>query len=132
MRRQIRLWIPVLLIALATACASAAGGEAEGVITLEALKTKMDAKADFVLVDVRTDAEWKAGHLPGAIHIPLNDIPAKASSLPKNKEIVLYCRTGRRSAQAYSYLASQGFTNLKNYKGSWTEWSAKNMPSVKD
>ena len=70
---------------------------------------------NFVYVDVRTDEEWAEGHVDGAIHVTLADIEAgKTEMLPKDKELRVYCRSGRRSAQAIEALKKQGFTNLVN------------------
>lgn len=70
---------------------------------------------NFVYVDVRTDEEWSEGHVDGAIHVTLADVEAgKTEILPKDKELRVYCRSGRRSAQAIEALKKQGFTNLVN------------------
>lgn len=77
--------------------------------------TETVAEQNFVYVDVRTDEEWSEGHVDGAIHVMLADVEAgKTKMLPKDKELRVYCRSGRRSAQAIEALKKQGFTNLIN------------------
>ena len=80
---------------------------------------------NFVYVDVRTDEEWNEGHVDGAIHVTLADVEAgKTEILPKDKELRVYCRSGRRSAQAIEALKKQGFTNLVN------AWGMKDVKDV--
>lgn len=77
--------------------------------------TETVAEQNFVYIDVRTDEEWSEGHVDGAIHVTLADVEAgKTEMLPKDKELRVYCRSGRRSAQAIEALKKQGFTNLVN------------------
>ena len=68
-----------------------------------------------VLVDVRTPAEFHAGHIPGAVNVPLNELESgilKLHNINKNSRILVYCRSGRRSAMAYDALTSQGFKRV--------------------
>jgi phage shock protein E len=71
------------------------------------------------VVDVRTEEEFGQGHLPGAVNIPYDQITARLSELPqeRNTQIVLYCRSGRRSGIAKTALEGQGFTNVMNAGG---------------
>jgi rhodanese-related sulfurtransferase len=62
-----------------------------------------------LLVDVRTDEEFADGHAKGAVNIPLHELNARAKELPTDRPIVLYCRSGARSASAGGMLARQGF-----------------------
>ena len=87
--------------------------------------TETVAEQNFVYVDVRTDEEWSEGHVDGAIHVTLADVEAsKTEMLPKDKELRVYCRSGRRSAQAIEALKKQGFTNLVN------AWWMKDLQDV--
>ncbi|MCS6856434.1 MAG: rhodanese-like domain-containing protein [Sandaracinaceae bacterium] len=65
-----------------------------------------------VLLDVRTPAEYAEGHLPGAINIPVQELEARTNELPKGSRIVVYCRSGARSARAKSLLEAKGFKVL--------------------
>lgn len=74
------------------------------------------------LVDVRTPGEFRAGHIEGALNIPVDDIGGRAGELePKDKPVVLYCRTGRRSAHAAGILEKAGFTRVYDLgpKSAW-------------
>lgn len=91
--------------------------------------TETVAEQNFVYVDVRTDEEWSEGHVDGAIHVTLADVEAgKTKMLPKDKELRVYCRSGRRSAQAIEALKKQGFTNLVN---AWWMKDVKDVTIVK-
>ncbi len=70
-----------------------------------------------ILIDVREPDEFAAGHAKGAINIPLNDIAqgaAQLGSVPKNAEVIVYCRSGNRSGVAMQILRQRGFTNVTN------------------
>ena len=74
--------------------------------------------SDTLYVDVREDDERAAGHVSGAIHLPLWTIQAgQTSNLPKDQPLIVYCRSGRRSSLALAELKSQGFTNVVD--GGW-------------
>jgi len=72
-----------------------------------------------VIVDVRTEREFKSGHITGAINIPLDQLPQKMSRLKKDKPIITCCASGMRSATAKKILMNNGFTDVYNV-GSWT------------
>jgi rhodanese-related sulfurtransferase len=82
-----------------------------------------DAK-DLVIVDVRTPEEFKQGHVPNAINVPLSEIidnPAILSS-SKEKSIVLYCRSGYRAGKAAEALQKDGYQNLSHLEGDMQAW----------
>lgn len=62
-----------------------------------------------VLLDVRTSDEFSAGHLDGAVNIPIDDLEARLGELPRDRDVVVYCRSGRRSAHAATLLGAAGF-----------------------
>ncbi|GAM70171.1 phage shock protein E [Vibrio sp. JCM 19236] len=70
-----------------------------------------------LLVDVRTVQEFDAGHLDSALNFPLSELDRHFANIDKDTQIVLYCRSGNRSGQAYQYLRSKGFNNLHNAGG---------------
>ena len=78
-----------------------------------------------VVVDVRTLAEYEAGRIPKATHVPLRQLPQRIGALNKykGKPIVVSCRTGRRSAGACAYLAENGFEEVYNLKGGIRAWA---------
>ncbi len=88
-------------------------------ITATEAKTIMDEGGDYVILDVRTEEEFAEGHVPGAILIPHDRINAQASEkLPdKDKLILVYCRSGRRSKLAAEALLALGYKNIKEFGG---------------
>ena len=68
----------------------------------------------LTIIDVRTEAEWKTGHLDGAIHIEWQDILQLSSKISKDEEIYLYCRSGNRSGKATKILTDAGYMNALN------------------
>ena len=68
----------------------------------------------LTIIDVRTEAEWKTGHLDGAIHIEWQDILQLSSKISKDEEIYLYCRSGNRSGKATKILTDAGYINALN------------------
>jgi hydroxyacylglutathione hydrolase len=80
------------------------------------------------VVDVRSATEWAAGHLPGAIHIPLGYLTDRAGEIPPGNPIVLQCQSGGRSSIAASVLKRAGFDNVANLSGGITGWVAAGLP----
>jgi phage shock protein E len=87
----------------------------------------------FVIVDVRTPAEFAQGHVPGAINIPVDQVANRLSELAaaKNKDVVLYCRSGKRAGQAAEVLKSNGFNKLLHMEGDMPKWEAAKLPIEK-
>ncbi|HEX9021701.1 MAG TPA: rhodanese-like domain-containing protein [Nitrospirota bacterium] len=83
---------------------------------------ELDQKKGIMLLDVRTDKEFEAGHIPGAVHVPLADIGDRVRKLKKDKELVVYCQSGSRSIWAIKRLMGMGYTNLLNLKGGYHAW----------
>lgn len=88
-------------------------------ISQEEAKRIMDTETDYVLLDTRTDKEFAEGHIEGAIMIPEYEIADKAETLipDKDKLILVYCRSGRRSKIASMILVELGYTNVKEFGG---------------
>jgi adenylyltransferase/sulfurtransferase len=99
-------------------------------IDVRELKRKMDAKEDFYLLDVREPNEFKIGRIPGSTLIPLGEVPQRYQEIPRDKEIIVQCKMGGRSAKAAAFLRQQGFKSVKNLKGGILDWSDKIDPSV--
>lgn len=75
------------------------------------------------LIDVRTEAEVAQGVIGGAIHIPLHLLPLRAADIPQDKPVVIYCRSGARSAQACAFMAAKGYDNMHNLAGGIMAWA---------
>jgi len=91
-------------------------------INARELQARLEQGEKPLIVDVREDWEYREGHIPGSVLKPLMQIRNWMKDLPKDQEVVLVCRSGARSAQAYQFLAAQGFTNLKNMTGGMVTW----------
>ena len=96
------------------------------------LKAKMDAGEDFVLVDVREPAEYEIVSIPGAVLIPKGEIldGSALAQLPQDKQIVLHCKSGVRSAEALAALKGAGLTNSVHVQGGVLAWQAQVDPSL--
>lgn len=117
--KQWRKAAAAILLALGlTACTAA--GKTDGVTKIDAEKAKamMDA-GGVTVVDVRTAEEYAEGHVPGALLVPLESIGGQApAALPDQKATLLvYCRSGRRSAQAAAKLAELGYGHVYDFGG---------------
>ena len=95
------------------------GGNEYMNITAEEAKEIMDNEEDYIILDVRTQEEYDEGHIPGAVLIPDYEIGEKAPEIltDKDKLILVYCRSGRRSKEASKALADMGYTNIKEFGG---------------
>lgn len=85
-------------------------------------------RENALIVDVREPDEWADARIPGAIHIPLSDIPARAAEIPRDRPVILQCRSGNRSAGATRALLDLGFTNAHNLEGGIGDWAADGLP----
>jgi sulfur-carrier protein adenylyltransferase/sulfurtransferase len=94
------------------------------------LKRKIDAKEDFFLLDVREPNEYQIGRIPGSTLIPLGEVPQRVDEIPRDKDIIVHCKMGGRSAKAAAFLRQQGYANVKNLKGGILDWSDKIDPNV--
>ena len=114
-----KLFIAALgAILLLTGCGGDKAPAYRQVTPAEAIRL-MESEVDFIVLDVRTQAEYNQGHIPGAICVPnetigTEDIP----QLPDKMQLILvYCRSGNRSKQAAQKLADQGYTNIVEFGG---------------
>jgi rhodanese-related sulfurtransferase len=84
--------------------------------------TSIDKKD--ILLDVRTPEEYKAGHIAGAINIPVDELRCRLNELPKNKAIYIYCQIGLRGYLASRILLQSGFEKVVNLSGGYRLWDA--------
>lgn len=89
------------------------------------------ARPEVILIDVRTEAEFKEGYLPNAINIPVerSDFADRIAQLDKNQEYLLYCRTGNRSKIAFGIMEQAGFTKILNAEEGFPSWKAAGYPT---
>lgn len=127
-----RLIILLLAVMMLTACGQDKENNQGAVyvnITAEEAKEIMDTEEGYVILDVREQNEYDAGHISGAILIPYTQIEAKANEMLPDKDqlILVYCRSGRRSKIAAEALAELGYTNIKEFDGiiDWPYYSTE-------
>ncbi|GDX40240.1 molybdenum cofactor biosynthesis protein MoeB [Armatimonadota bacterium] len=99
-------------------------------ITVLELKARMDAGEKLTVIDVREPYEYAIARIPGTKLIPLGQIEERSGELDPETEIILQCRSGKRSADALNRLKAKGFTQLKNLVGGVLAWSDEVDPSV--
>ena len=84
---------------------------------------------DAWLLDVREDGEWTAGHAPGAMHMPMGQVAARAGEIPHDQTVYVICRSGGRSGRVASALAGAGWQAV-NVAGGMQDWAAAGRPMV--
>jgi len=87
------------------------------------LEARLASDNNLYLLDIRSDAEVMHGMLPNSTHLPMQMIPASLTEFPRDRDIVLYCRSGVRSFHACTFLMQQGFDNVINLKGGIIDWA---------
>ncbi len=98
-------------------------------ITVHDLKAQIEAGAAPVILDVRDPHEWEISAIDGSLRIPKGQVIAHAAEIPRDREVVVYCKTGIRSQDAILLLQPLGFTNLVNLKGGINAWAREIDPS---
>ncbi|WP_428721763.1 rhodanese-like domain-containing protein [Thermus sp.] len=94
-----------------------------------AAKQMMDTLDVFIL-DVREPSEFKDGRIPGAVNIPIRELPKRIGEIPKGKPIIIYCGIGHRGAMGLVFLRGQGY-NVKSILGGFKAWTGANLPVEK-
>ncbi len=92
-------------------------------IDSESLHQRLATGEDLLLVDIRTPGEVAQGLIPKARTLPMHLLPLRLDELPKDQDVVLYCRSGARSYQACAYLAQQGWGRVLNLRGGIIAWA---------
>lgn len=122
--------ISLIILVLFTTFAQAKVESIEPEMLLNLLKNK---QAPLIL-DVRTDQEFKAGHIEGAVNIPYDQLSAENELLTAHKErdIIIYCRSGRRAQVAHNTLQWKGFKKLIDLNGHMILWDQRHYPLTKE
>jgi rhodanese-related sulfurtransferase len=100
-------------------------------ISVQELKARRDRGDSPVVLDVREQWELQLARLPGVVHVPMNEVPARLAELSPEAETVVMCHAGGRSMQVARYLARQGFANVANLSGgisAWSQWVDATVP----
>lgn len=132
----ILVWGMILLV---TACSSQAAVTAVVKIDLANLPVEIDVNTaatlqkepDVILIDVREQDEYDAGHIPGVTLIPMGEVPNRLGELPQNKTIIVTCRSGNRSGQITDFLREQGYLHVHNMQGGIVAWEQAGLPVEK-
>jgi rhodanese-related sulfurtransferase len=103
-------------------------GTLPGEITVQEAHAK--AEQGVFMLDVREPYEWNEVHIEGATLIPLATLPDRVNELPKDREIVVVCRSGNRSAEGRDILKRSGFSQVTSMAGGMLDWQAKGYPTV--
>ena len=123
MRKKMALVILAFLVLGITGCQKTEKEESDmataETITAEQAKEIMEQNSDYVILDVREEDEYAKGHIEGSVLLPYTEIEDRAAEeLPdKDQLILVYCRSGRRSAIAADSLSAMGYTNVKDFGG---------------
>ncbi len=97
--------------------------------TLSEVKTAA-ASDGTTLLDVRGEAEWKSGHVPGALNIPVGSLDQRLEEIPTGRPIIVHCQSGARAAIAASVLKARGFADVRVFGGGFAEWTAAREPNA--
>lgn len=97
-------------------------------ITAVALEQQLQTELKPVVLDVRTEKEWGAGHVAGSRNVPLNHLRERLAEIPRDQTIVVHCEGGYRSAIAASLLEQAGRTNVLDLVGGFKAWTASKLP----
>lgn len=114
----------VVLVVSQLKPAAQAGYPGEVTIAQAAEKREQGA---FIL-DVREPQEWQQVHIPGATLIPLGELSSRVNEVPKDREVVVVCRSGNRSATGRDILLGAGFTRVTSMAGGVTQWQSQGLP----
>jgi hydroxyacylglutathione hydrolase len=97
--------------------------------TLTLAQVSSQLRADRVTVlDVRGEGEWKSGHLPGSLNVPVGSLEGRVNEIPRDRGVIVHCQTGARAAIAASLLRARGFTDIRFFAGGFAEWRAAGLP----
>jgi adenylyltransferase/sulfurtransferase len=107
-----------------------AAADASGETTVEELKARRDRGEQVFILDVRNPEEYQICRIEGSMLLPLPELPRRFGELDRDREMVVHCKSGMRSAKAIAFLRQQGFTKLKNLKGGILAWAQQVDPTM--
>lgn len=112
----------------ATARAGAAASPAPLPVSIDAAEAARLRDAGALVLDVREPSEWNEAHIPGATLIPLGELSARVSELPRDRQIVVVCRSGNRSQSGRDVLREAGFSSVTSMNGGLIRWQSAGLP----
>jgi rhodanese-related sulfurtransferase len=121
----------LVLVAVVAGCGAASQTGASGLPPEVDVATAASMQADGAfMLDVREPDEWAAGHIDGATLIPLGELASRTAEVPADREIVVVCRSGNRSAQGRDILLGAGLADVTSMAGGMNDWIAADEPYV--
>jgi hydroxyacylglutathione hydrolase len=100
----------------------------QAIATLTLAEVSDQLRADHpVILDVRTEAEWRAGHVPESLNVPVGALNQRLGEIPRDRAIIVHCQTGSRAAIAASVLKARGYTDVGVFPGGFAEWQAAGL-----
>ncbi len=101
-----------------------------GDVTVEEAKSLVESNVSLIIVDVRTREEYDSSHIEGAILIPVSELEGRINELSKEKELLIYCRTGNRSSNSVNILKANGYTKIFHMNDGIIAWIQAGYPTV--
>jgi rhodanese-related sulfurtransferase len=123
------LWTGLFALLLGSAAGQTVQDPYPDEISVSQAREKQDA--DVMILDVREPGEWQQGHIPGSTLIPLGQLESRVSELPQDKEIVVVCRSGGRSATGRDILKKAGFKKVSSMAEGMNAWTSAGYPTTK-
>ncbi len=119
------------LVAASVIAAGCAGADVPNVQELSQKEFLTNPPEGALILDVRTQAEFDAGHVPGAINISHDELATRLDELDsaKDRAVVVYCRSGKRAGLASSVLLEAGYVNVLHLEGDMNAWNASGLPT---
>jgi rhodanese-related sulfurtransferase len=99
-------------------------------ITADEVYKLLSSNKDHFILDVRSKEEFDSGHIEGAYLVPVSELENRLTELPRDKPIIVYCRSGSRSTSAANILLEKGFKEIFNMTGGITDWQSKGFPVI--
>lgn len=138
MQRPYLIFIVILLSTILVGCrgTAAPAPAAAPAIDIHKLPDTVDVatvkalqgRDDVLVIDVREQTEYDAGHIANVTLIPMGQIPNRLAEIPKDKPVIVTCRSGNRSQQVTDFLRQQGYTNVHNMQGGIVAWQQAGYP----
>lgn len=120
-----KFFVAILILCLSFVSLAGYKGELPVVLQTEVI----EQQDKYFIVDVRTEGEFKEGHVPNAVNMPLSDLTQFIEELKRtNKPILVYCRSGKRAWQAEQIMIDSGVTNVYHLDGDMLAWYKNNLP----
>lgn len=124
--KRLLLYVPIILLLMYLGYSQIETKGIETISTNELEEKLKNQDADnMVFVDVREPYEYEAGYIEGMVNMPLSTLDTEYKKLPKDAEIILLCRSGKRSLQAAQLLETKGYSNLVSVDGGIQQWEGK-------